>query len=411
MATDLRSQLSALLARQEDRVQELQTALTACRAVGPENGGQGEAAKAELVLSLLARAGVTDIVRADAPDDRVPSGSRPNFIATLPGSLPGTLWLFAHLDVVPAGDLSLWHSDPWRVVREGDLLYGRGTEDNQQALVSMLILTEALQSLGITERRTLRIVCLSDEECGNARGLGHLLAARPELFGSGDLYIVPDGGSPAGDEIEIAEKSIFWIRATVTGRQCHASTPDKGVNALVAASEIILALQGLSDAFPEENPLFSPPCSTFTPTRREGGVDSVNILPGSDVFWMDCRLLPGTDPDEVLAKARALAGPAAALRGASVQLEKAMLQPASATPADAPVVRDLARALEAEGVRPRCIGIGGGTVAALLRRQGLSACVWSSILCCCHEPDEHSSIAATLKDARVFARLLLEDFR
>ena len=45
-------------------------------------------------------------------------------------------------------------------------------------------------------------------------------------------------------------------------------------------------------------------------------------------------------------------------------------------------------------------------VAALLRRQGLPAVVWSRLLNTCHQPDEHSSIAATIGDAKVFAHVL-----
>ena len=44
----------------------------------------------------------------------------------------------------------------------------------------------------------------------------------------------------------------------------------------------------------------------------------------------------------------------------------------------------------------------------LLRQQGLPAAVWSCIDSTCHQPDEHSSITATLKDAQVFAHVLMQ---
>ena len=59
-------------------------------------------------------------------------------------------------------------------------------------------------------------------------------------------------------------------------------------------------------------------------------------------------------------------------------------------------------------VEARPVGIGGATVAALLRQQGLPAAVWSCIDSTCHQPDEHSSITATLKDAQVFAHVLMQ---
>jgi succinyl-diaminopimelate desuccinylase len=51
-------------------------------------------------------------------------------------------------------------------------------------------------------------------------------------------------------------------------------------------------------------------------------------------------------------------------------------------------------------------GIGGGTVAAFLRRKGYDAVVWSTIMNFAHQPNEQASISHTLKDAQVMACLL-----
>lgn len=405
--TSARTCLLSRIAAQDDRVQELQTRLTAARAVGPENGGEGEAAKAACIEEVLKNAGITDIIHVDAPDDRVPAGVRPNIVATIPGRQKRALWLFAHMDVVPAGDLGLWKTDPWTVVRDGDMLCGRGVEDNQQSLVSMLILAEALSTLRIVPELTLRLVFMSDEECGNHKGLDYVLQTRRDLFPEDDYYIVPDGGSPEGNEILVAEKSIYWLKFIITGRQCHASTPDKGENALTASSAVILAMRALNKDFPQRDSLFEPDRCTFTPTRHELNVDGVNIMPGRDVFWMDSRLLPGVSPAAVRVRATELAQAAAAGFGCTVEVEEGMLQRASKTDPAAPVVRALSKALQEEGVTPRLVGIGGGTVAALLRHAGLPACVWSTIMECCHEPNEHASISNTLRDSAVFARLVL----
>ena len=205
-AQERESLLERIAAHAED-VPEIQTALTACRAVGPENGGHGEGAKAGLIEKWLRDMGISGIEHVDAPDGRVPGGKRPNLIATIPGRSSRSLWLFAHMDVVPEGDPALWNTDPWKVTRKGDMLYGRGVEDNQQGLTSMLLLARALTEAGATPELTVKLVFMSDEECGNTKGLGYMLGTRPELFPKDDLYIVPDGGSPDGSLIEVAEKS------------------------------------------------------------------------------------------------------------------------------------------------------------------------------------------------------------
>ena len=331
--------------KSSDLVCDIQKKLTAFRAVGPENAGPGEAAKARYVEEFLCAQGVGDILHVDAKDTRVAGGLRPNLVATIPGKSKRALWLFAHMDVVPEGEASLWKTNPWDVVQKGDLLYGRGVEDNQQALTSMLVLAHALNKGNVTPNLTLKLVFISDEECGNTMGMAHLLEERPDLFKKDDLYIIPDSGSPDGSLIEIAEKGVFRMKFTVTGSQCHASTPGKGVNSLQAMANVVMAMDKLYGFFPEENPLFEPSTCTFTPTMHEKNVSATNILPGQDIFWMDCRALPGVDPQKVYEQARDLAESAAAFVGATVRVELDSLTEASETPKDAKVVQALSHAL------------------------------------------------------------------
>ena len=401
--------LIGVLAGRADRVVALQQALTACRALGPENGGQGEEEKAAFITAQLQAAGVTDLRRLDAPDDRVACGHRPNLVARIPGRSPRTLWLFAHTDVVPSGPAGEWLSDPWQVRRDGDLLYGRGVEDNQQGLVSMLLLAEALHATGLTPELTLGLVFMADEETGNTFGLAHILAAAPELFRQDDLFIVPDSGSPSGADIEVAEKSIAQFKVHTRGLQGHASTPHKARNALTAAAAAITSLSELGRDFPQEDPLFDPPCSTFVPTRHDASGPGINIIPGEDVFYLDCRLLPGIDPDAVLAAARQRVAPIARHHGTDIDVELVHLQKASASAPNCPAARALVAAVqEIYGVEARPTGIGGGTVAALLRQAGLPAVVWSCIRHPCHQHNAHSSISATIRDAQVFAHVLMQ---
>lgn len=396
------------LAQQDERVFAMQSALTACKALGPDNGGPGELEKTRQITAWLEACGVTNLVRADAPDPRVPGGLRPNLVARLPGASSRTLWLFGHTDVVPPGDPTAWRSNPWQVRREGDMLYGRGVEDNQQALVSMLVLAEELQRLRVTPELTLGLVFMADEETGNRYGMEYLLEHAGGLFSPEDLFIVPDAGSPRGDAIEVAEKCTLWLKVRISGVQCHASTPHKGRNAFLAGAEMALACHALQEAFPKSNPLFTPACSTFVPSKHEPNVAAVNIVPGSDVFYVDCRLVPGVDPHDVLAQARIRAAEVARRHAVSIEVEEEQCQAATAIPTDSPVVKALEAAVnDVYGTRARPVGIGGGTVAALLREHGLPAAVWSCIENTCHQPNERSSVSAALRDAQVFAHILM----
>lgn len=397
------------LAGREDRVAELQAVLTACQALGPDNGGQGEMEKVRCITNWLKACGVTALSRVDAPDPRVTDGQRPNLVARIPGKSSRTLWLFGHTDVVPPGDLTAWTSNPWQVRRDGDFLYGRGVEDNQQAIVSMLLLAEEVLSQGITPELSLGLVFMADEETGSLYGLEHLLNTAPHFFNPDDLYIVPDAGSSKGDVIEIAEKSQLWLKVQTTGIQCHGSTPQKGRNAFLAGADMALSCHNaLRSAFADANPLFDPPYSTFVPGKHEANVPNINTVPGNDVFYIDCRLLPHVDMDNVLAKMREVAAEVAEKYTVQIQVSVVQRQAATAIPQTGTVVTALKAAIaRIYGVQAQAVGIGGATVAAFLRQKGLPAAVWGCLENTCHQPDERSSITATIKDSQVFAHILM----
>ncbi len=133
-------------------------------------------------------------------------------------------------------------------------------------------------------------------------GINYLVQEHGDIFGKDDLFLVPDFGEPNSEMVEIAEKSMFWLKVTVEGKQCHASTPNQGLNTLVPTAALILKVKQLEQIFDAENPLFDPPCSTFEPTKKDANVENVNTIPGRDVFYIDSRVLPEYDLDVILAK-------------------------------------------------------------------------------------------------------------
>ncbi len=381
--------------------------LTAIIALGPTNGGQGEAEKAEVVAGWLEDLGL-ELERVDAPDPRVESGIRPNLVARLPGGPGPRRWVLSHLDVVPAGSRELWTSDPWQLRVEGDRLYGRGTLDDHAGLLSSLYGLRALRELGIEPPGPAGLIMVSDEETGSEFGLNHLLEHRPDLFSKQDLLVVPDGGTPDASRIMVAEKSILWLKVEVSGRQVHGSTPDQGVNALYAAARMMVATREMKERFPDQDPIYIPPPSTFEPTRKEAGVENINTIPGQDVFYIDCRVLPHIPLEEVEAAFQERFRDIATQEGARVKITPVQrLQAPTPTPAQAPVVQALGRAIErVRGIQARPGGLGGGTVAAHFRQKGLPAVVWSTWLDTPHMPDEYCHFSDLVKDAQVFALFL-----
>lgn len=395
----------------KDAVIELQRELIAIPALAPdyEAGPEhtGESRKVAFLKDYLTRHGITRLEEISAPDDRDPTGLRPNLIAKIPGkSSEKTVWVMAHTDVVPPGDMTKWDSDPYELKVDGDRLFGRGVEDNHQGLVAGVMAARAFVESKITPEYDLAILFVADEECGSRYGIRYVLE-HSNPFLPEDLIVVPDGGAADGSEIEVAEKSIMWVKFQVTGKQCHASMPDHGVNAMRAGAHLIVEFDRLHELFPQSDDVFAPPRSTFEPTKRNRNVDAVNIIPGEDVFYLDCRVLPGISLADVDAAIEKIC--AAVSERFGVKIDRSFEQrqeAAEATPVDAPIVGRLKKAVEeVYRVEARPVGIGGGTVAAPLRRKGLPCVVWSRMDETMHSPNENAKISNIIGDAKVIAHL------
>jgi succinyl-diaminopimelate desuccinylase len=404
------SRVSERLEEYREEMVSLQRELVSRVAVGPDQGGPGEGEKALFLKDLLTGWGLT-VDDYPAPDPRVAGGERPNLVAFLPGARPEKVWVLSHLDVVPPGDLKLWDSDPYTLQVAGDRLIGRGTEDDHHGIVASLMAVKALLDLGVTPSRTVGLALVSDEETGSGKGLDFLLKTQPHLFSSRDLIIVPDAGSPDSTLIEVAEKSILWLRLTLLGQQCHASRPQMGRNTLRAAAHVIVALEELHREFDLKNPLFDPPESTFEPTQKEANVENINTIPGRDVFYLDCRVLPDYSLEQVMARVAELARETARQFGVELNMEVVQeLRSPPATDPDSPVVKALVAAIRrVYGREARPQGIGGGTVAAFFRQQHLPVAVWMTVSHTAHQPNEFCLLSNLVGDARVLAHVFLAE--
>jgi succinyl-diaminopimelate desuccinylase len=390
---------------------DLETKLTAIPALAPENDGEGEVKKAELIKQILQELKPDHMEELKCPDSRVPDGYRPNLLAYFNGQdRSRTIWIMTHMDIVPPGDLNMWKSDPYTVVVEGDKIFGRGVEDNQQGMVASFLAVKALRDAGVAPQYNIGLAIVADEETGSKYGLQYVLKEKRDAFRKEDIIIIPDAGNEDGTMIEVAEKSILWLKFKTTGKQCHASMPSQGINAHRAAAHLIVKLDSLYELFPQRDEVFDPPISTFEPTKKEANVPNVNTIPGEDVFYLDSRILPGVPVSEVEAKIREMVEEIEERFRVNIELESPQREEAAPpTPNDAPVVKALMEAVrDVYGRQAKPMGIGGGTVAAYVRREGLYAAVWSTMDETAHQPNEYARLSNILGDAKVFAHVFLQ---
>ena len=366
-------------------------------ALGPMNAGTGEGARADMVQTLLQ--GFDSVQRFDA-DDEPP---RPNIIARKGDGREGTVWIVSHLDTVPPGELASWDTPPWEPRVSDGKVFGLGAEDNGQAVIASIYAARSVE-LPHSPRRGIGLAIVSDEETLSIKGIQHLIDLGQ--FSDDDIFLVPDWGLPDGSLIEVAEKHLVWLSLTVHGKQVHASKPGDGLNAYrVGARFLVDLLERLGLQYGDEDAMFTPSTSTFEPTRRDATVDNINTIPSRDRFFMDIRLLPRYDPEELIDFVKRVADEHQASSGARIDVEVVQLT-VSGEPSDvnAEGFQALADAIrEVHGVEPKAVGIGGGTCANFFRLQGWNAYVWQSSEGKVHCPNEYCTIDNISDDAKTFA--------
>ena len=304
---------------------------------------------------------------------------------------------------------SWWTGDPWTLRVDGDKLIGRGVEDNQGGLCAGVMAVRAFIEAGVQPVLPIALAFVADEETGSVYGLRYLIEKHKSLFRKDDLIVIPDSGNPTGTEIEIAEKGILWVKFRTLGKQTHGSVPATGINAHKASAFLITRMDSLYTKFKKRDPLFAPSNSTFEPTKKENNVPNINTIPGEDVIYFDCRVLPTYKLDQVITAMKAVVK--ATERKFKVKIEMTFAQKETSAPPtspNSPVALSIARAVkELRKKTPKAIGIGGGTVAKYLREAGFPCAVWATLDERAHRPDEHVRVSHILSDAKVFAHMAL----
>lgn len=387
-------------------IQDLFVRMLRIKAVNARMGGPGEAERADFLENFLKGEGF-EVSRVDVKDDE--SRLRPNLSAKIEGKDGSrTLWLISHMDTVPEGSLELWHSDPFEPVVKDGKIFARGAEDNGQALVSSLFALRELKKLGVPLPFNVGVWLVADEEFGSNYGIKYLIAHNH--FRAKDLIIVPDAGTPKGTNIEIAEKGVLWFKVTTKGKQVHASLPRHGLNAKRIGMNLAIEIdRSLQRRYIARDSLFDDPLSTFEPTKAEANVPNINTIPGVDVFYFDCRVLPRYSLEKVIADVKVMVRKCEKTHKAHISFDIVEKEAAGpATPTKSEVAALLAQAVRSvAGVRPRFVGIGGQTVGNLFRREGIPTAVWSTVEDVPHEPNEFSWIKNLMNDTKVFAAIPL----
>lgn len=384
---------------------DLYSKMIEINAVNPSGGGPGENNRAEFLKGEILK--WSDLIKFEEYVTESNGIKRPNLLFLYDRGKEKTVWFVAHMDTVSEGDLSLWKYPPFKATIEDDKIYGRGTCDNGQGTISSLYALKHFIDHPEEIQNNIGVILVADEEAGSKFGIGYVLEHRK--FASNDKFVVPDYGTPKGDSVEISEKGLMWLKVTVIGQQCHASTPDAGKNAHRMARNLETRLdEALHSRFNELNEQFVVPSSTFEPTRVDPGTTSINIIPGKESFYFDMRVLPQYSLDEVMKEVKTVTEHFCEETKSDVLVEAInRAEPSSNTPDGKEFVDLFIESVKkVKGIDVKRVGIGGGTCGAFFRQKGLDTIVWSTLDETEHMPNEYAKISNVVGDAEVFIDFL-----
>ncbi|QYJ80348.1 succinyl-diaminopimelate desuccinylase [Shewanella acanthi] len=192
----------------------------------------------------------------------------------------GPVFCFAgHTDVVPAGDISRWHTPPFEPTIIDGYLYGRGAADMKGSLASMVIATERFVAKHPNHPGSIAFLITSDEEGpfinGTTRVIDTLEARNEKITWA--LVGEPSSTLKLGDVVKNGRRGSLTANLTVKGIQGHVAYPHLALNPIHTAAPF---LAELSKTHWDNGNEFFPPTSMQI-ANINGGTGASNVIPGS----------------------------------------------------------------------------------------------------------------------------------
>ena len=353
---------------------------------------------------------------------------------------PAGLAVLTHLDVVPVG--SGWTTDPFvlRYESDTDKLVGRGAIDDKGPAVAALFAARAVKELGIPLKKGIRLIFGTNEENGSAD-----LAYYRQKRELPPMVFTPDGDYPVinaekgmlrvyfssdFDDDEIVEIQAGTVvnavpqfctvsmyndegenvEAVYEGVSAHASTPEKGDNAITQflgsyCGENML-LVSLAKLFPHGE-TDGKSCGLGFSDELSGKMTCVLSLLNTE----NGRLSGGIDIRFPLDREKLEISEiiCEALEGAGFTIDSCDGVEPHCTDENSEFVQTLLRVYErVTGDKGQCIAIGGGTYVHEIEGGVAFGAEFPNQDGRMHSPDEFITVENLLKNAEIMAEAMVE---
>lgn len=255
--------------------------------------------------------------------------------------------LLNHMDVVTS-DAAHWKVPPFSAEIVDGAIYGRGAQDMKSEGLAQLMTMVLLKREKIALNRDVIFLAVSDEEASGS-GTDWMIANQRPLLENAE-FLINEGGENLRENgkvkyigVDVGEKTTFWLHVVGHGRPGHGSrpNPESAPNRLVRALNRIIAYRTPVKVLPVVDEFLRTMAPTQPPERaskfrdiraalkdpkfqeevekdeklnyllrntisltRLGGSAQTNVIPPEAWANLDVRILPGENPQELLAAIR-----------------------------------------------------------------------------------------------------------
>lgn len=340
---------------------------------------------AEYLVDRLRGLGVETVVDDSASRSGSDTG---NVIARLPGNAAGpAVLLCAHMDTVGPTEGMV------PVVRDG-VVYSNGETvlgaDDKAGMAIILGVLAGMKD-GVLPHGPIVAVFTVQEEVG-LFGAHYLPADLRADFG----YVL-DGDGPVGNIVHRAPSKVD-LDFVIEGRAAHAGiSPEKGVNAIVAAAAAIAHLRwGRLDR------------ETTSNVGLINGGKARNIVPDRAEVAVEVRSIDREKLENEIRKVVGAFEEASAAAGAGVTVRREISFEAFTVAESHPVIANAFRAARSLGIESRLWTTGAGMDANIFNLRGVP-CVGLGIgIEDSHSPKEHIAVSQMETGVRFIEALLAE---
>ncbi|HWQ39778.1 MAG TPA: succinyl-diaminopimelate desuccinylase [Burkholderiales bacterium] len=209
-----------------------------------------------------------------------------------------------HTDVVPAGPLERWRSDPFVPTERDGRLYGRGAADMKSSIAAFVIAAEEFVRRFPRHPGSIALLLTSDEEGPATDGtlkVVERLAQREERI---DFCIVgePTSSARLGDVIKNGRRGSLSGELTIRGVQGHVAYPHLARNPIHEAAPALTELAATEWDRGDEH--FPP--TTWQVSNIHAGTGATNVIPGELKLLFNFRFCPASPAEDLKRRLRAL---------------------------------------------------------------------------------------------------------